>query len=86
MRLAAPTPQNRLWDRFPTGHFLFWQRGGGFDRNIFREKTLPAVIGYVHANPVRRGLVEHPTDWQWSSARFCEAWPNVPIRMDDPFG
>jgi hypothetical protein len=26
-----------------------------------------------------------PTDWEWSSARFWEAWPNVPIRMDAPF-
>ncbi|GAG12940.1 unnamed protein product [marine sediment metagenome] len=45
----------------------------------------PAVIGTIHANPVRRGLVAQPTAWEWSSARFREAWPNVPIRMDDPF-
>ncbi len=49
------------------------------------ERPVPAVIDYIHANPVRRGLVEGPTDWEWSSARFWEAWPNVPIRMDAPF-
>ncbi|MBU0717323.1 MAG: hypothetical protein KJ749_03665 [Planctomycetes bacterium] len=59
--------------------------GGGFDRNIFREKTVPAVIDYIHANPVRRELVQQPTDWPWSSARFWEGWPGVPIRMDEPF-
>ena len=76
-RLSVEYPSRRV--------FRFWQPGGGFDRNIFREKTVPAVIDYIHANPVRRGLVEHPTDWPWSSARFWEGWPNVPIRMDDPF-
>ena len=64
--------------------FRFWQPGGGFDHNIFREKTVPAVIDYIHANPVRRGLVAQPTDWEWSSARFWEGWPDVPFRMDHP--
>lgn len=65
--------------------FRFWQPGGGFDRNIFREKTVPAVIEYIHANPVRRGLVAQPTDWEWSSARFWENWSKAPVRMDHPF-
>jgi len=30
------------------------------------------VIDYIHANPVRRGLVAMATDWTWSSARFWE--------------
>ena len=76
-RLSVEYPSRRV--------FRFWQPGGGFDRNIFREKTVPAVIDYIHANPVRRGLVEHPTDWQWSSARFWEGWENVLLRMDQPF-
>lgn len=64
--------------------FRFWQPGGGFDRNIFREKSVPAVIDYIHANPVRRELVAQPTDWEWSSARFWEGWPNIEPRMDHP--
>ena len=76
-RLSVEYPSRRV--------FRFWQPGGGFDRNIFREKTVPAVIDYIHANLVRRGLVEHPTDWPWSSARFWDGWSNVLIRMDDPF-
>jgi putative transposase len=77
-RLSVEYPSRRV--------FRFWQPGGGFDRNIFHEKTVPAVIDYIHANPVRRGLVEHPTDWPWSSARFWQGWPNEPLGMDDPFG
>ena len=64
--------------------FRFWQPGGGFDRNIFRERAVPAVIDYIHANPVRRGLVAQPTDWEWSSARFWQGWLDVPLRMDHP--
>ena len=47
---------------------LFWQPGGGFDRNIVEPRTLMAMIDYVHMNPVRRGLAERPIDWKWSSA------------------
>jgi putative transposase len=76
-RLSVEYPSRRV--------FRFWQPGGGFDHNIFRERTVPAVIDYIHANHVRRGLVEQPVDWEWSSARFWEGRTAVPIRMDDPF-
>jgi putative transposase len=51
---------------------LFWQSGGGFDRNIWEPRTLRAVIDSIHMNPVRRGLVERVTDWHWSSAGWFE--------------
>jgi putative transposase len=47
---------------------LFWQSGGGFDRNVTCGKTLLKMIDYLHNNPVRRGLVERGADWRWSSA------------------
>ncbi len=65
--------------------FRFWQPGGGFDHNVFREKTVSAIVDYIHANPVRRKLVDEPTHWEWSSARFWEGDPKVPLQMDDPF-
>ena len=37
---------------------LFWQSGGGYDRNVTNGKTLLAMIDYLHANPVRKGLCE----------------------------
>ena len=38
---------------------LFWQSGGGYDRDITEQDTLLAMIDYVHLNPVRRhcGLI-----------------------------
>ena len=47
---------------------LFWQSGGGYDRNIESPHVLQAVIEYIHLNPVRRGLAQAPQDWHWSSA------------------
>jgi putative transposase len=48
----------------------FWQRGGGYDRNLYRDEELLRKIEYIHNNPVRRGLVACTTDWPWSSARW----------------
>jgi putative transposase len=47
---------------------LFWQSGGGYDRNIESPAVLQAAIIYFHLNPVRRSLVERCEDWKWSSA------------------
>ena len=49
---------------------LFWQQGGGYDRNLDNTKTIKKAMDYIHLNPVRRGLVERPEDWAWSSARW----------------
>lgn len=47
----------------------FWQAGPGFDENIDNPSAIAVIIEYIHQNPVRRGLVEKATDWEWSSAR-----------------
>lgn len=60
----------------------FWQRGGGYDRNITQLKVLHAMIDYIHANPVRRGLVKAAKDWKWSSAGWYENAPLNPLRPD----
>jgi putative transposase len=60
----------------------FWQPGGGYDRNVFDPSTAGQMIDYLHANPVRRGLVERPEDWPWSSARWFAGIRPVPIEMD----
>ncbi len=77
---------NRLTVNYPSRKvFRFWQPGGGFDRNLFKETTVLKAIEYIHANPIRRGLVKLPTDWTWSSAQFWAGEQDVPIRMDRPF-
>lgn len=54
----------------PDGSRRFWQKGGGFDRNIRDQAELARAIVYIHRNPVERGLVERPQDWKWSSASW----------------
>lgn len=77
----------RLTVRYPTREvFRFWQPGGGFDHNVFREKTVADVVEYIHANPIRRALVALGTDWKWSSARFWEGKTDIPLAMDHPDG
>lgn len=48
--------------------FRFWQPGGGYDKNQWNERPIRETIDYIHANPVRRGLVAGPAQWKWSSA------------------
>jgi putative transposase len=47
----------------------FWQAGSGYDENIDDPAALHEIATYIHNNPVRRGLVQRPEDWRWSSAR-----------------
>jgi putative transposase len=61
----------------------FWQRGGGYDRNIYTNKALKSSINYIHLNPVRRGLVNNPEDWYWSSAGYYAGLRDYPLRMDE---
>ena len=60
---------------------LFWQSGGGYDRNITSGKTLLKMIDYLHNNPVRRALVERAADWRWSSASAFDGG-HSPIPLD----
>jgi len=61
---------------------LFWQSGGGYDRNIEEPKTLWAMIDYLHMNPTRRSLVARAADWRWSSAGWYEGDPKVDLLPD----
>ena len=61
----------------------FWQAGGGYDRNLFKPRTVRKEIDYIHANPVRRGLCDEPKGWRYSSAGFWAGHSDVPLIMDD---
>jgi len=60
----------------------FWQPGGGYDRNVVEIATVHTMVDYIHANPVRRKLVDLPEDWEWSSARWYAGIQPVRIEMD----
>ena len=63
-------------------HYRFWQRGGGFDRNIVELASVWNHIHYIHANPVRRGLCLKAEDWFWSSAADYLRVRVGPLRLD----
>jgi putative transposase len=46
----------------------FWQKRY-YDRNLRDEREFHVKLRYLHRNPVKRGLVKDPADWQWSSFR-----------------
>lgn len=60
----------------------FWQAGSGYDENVIETEALHAMIEYIHMNPVRRGLVDRPEQWKWSSARDWMGLEGSPILVD----
>lgn len=38
-----------------------------YDFNVWSDKKRIEKLRYIHRNPVRRGLVDKPEDWAWSS-------------------
>lgn len=48
------------------------------------EKFIQQKVNYVHMNPVRAGLCDHPAKWKWSSyhAYLPHDPGEVPIEMD----
>ena len=48
--------------------YKIWQDGYD-DLGVYSPKVLKTKIDYIHNNPVRKGLVERPEDYLYSSAR-----------------
>ena len=48
-----------------------WQEGS-HPEQISSEEMLRQKIEYIHNNPVKRGYVDEPTHWRYSSARNYE--------------
>ncbi len=59
----------------------FWQRRC-FDHNCRTSETVREKIHYCHVNPVKRGLVESPEQWRWSSSSWYAGSDNVPLAID----
>jgi len=80
----APGFLAQMADRQPNGQVShrFWQRGGGYDRNLRDDRELYEKIKYVHDNPVRRGLVARPEDWRWTSCRSHFFGAKEPISLN----
>lgn len=44
---------------------------------MFQQK-----VDYIHFNPVRRGLVEEPQDWKYSSAGYYMTGKKGIVKID----
>jgi putative transposase len=58
-----------------------WQRRF-YDFNVWSPKKKLEKLRYMHSNPVKRGLVEDPKDWPWSSYSFYEGRDDGLLKMD----
>jgi putative transposase len=59
----------------------FWQ-ARFYDFNVYTSGKQKEKLNYMHANPVVRGLVEHPRDWAWSSWGFYWGGDAGMVRID----
>jgi REP element-mobilizing transposase RayT len=84
VRANAPDFLKQMEDTQPNGdtNYRFWQRGGGYDRNLRSLQDVYEKIRYIHANPVRRGLADSPEKWYWSSYRTWQTGEDIPIPID----
>ena len=63
----------------------FWQ-ARFYDFNVWTAKKRMEKLRYMHRNPVKRGLVDSPEQWRWSSYRFY--WLGEPglVRVNEGWG
>ena len=54
--------------RLLRGQAHFWETRY-YDFNVWSAKKRVEKLRYMHRNPVKRGLVERPEDWEWGSFR-----------------
>lgn len=52
--------------------------------DLWSPKFVRQKLNYLHLNPVRAGLCEHPADWKWSSCRayLPHKAGDVPVEVD----
>ena len=60
----------------------FWQ-ARFYDFNVWTTKKRVEKLRYMHRNPVKRGLVESPEQWRWSSYRFYFLEEAGPVRVNE---
>jgi REP element-mobilizing transposase RayT len=56
--------------------YQFWQEGSHAEM-IFSEQVMREKLDYIHRNPVKRGYVDQPEHWRYSSARNYLGQPSL---------
>jgi putative transposase len=59
----------------------FWQ-ARFYDFNVHSAGKRREKLDYMHANPVKRGLVKSPAEWAWSSWSFYATGKMGVVRID----
>jgi putative transposase len=59
----------------------FWQERY-YDFNVWSEKKRIEKLRYLHRNPVRRGLVDSPEKWEWSSFRHYQSGERGDVEIE----
>jgi len=86
-RLFPTSPKTRekrgtlkLFDDSKPKHF--WQ-ARFYDFNVWSSSKIREKLKYIHRNPVKRGLVESPDLWPWSSFRAYAFGEQYLVRVND---
>jgi len=66
--LAGKKRSTAQSDRWPDSEQHLWQRRF-YDFNVWSARKRIEKLRYMHRNPVKRGLVLEPDQWEWSSFR-----------------
>ena len=82
LRAAADPPQSSLW-KMPFDEGRIWQHRF-YDFVVFTDKKRVEKLRYMHRNPVKRGLVLEPEQWQWSSYRSYANDERGPVLVSEP--
>jgi putative transposase len=69
------------WKYRTTGH-LFQDRFKS--ENVENSKYLLIATRYIHQNPVKAGIVNHPHEWKWSSCLGYYGKESYPLNLLDP--
>ncbi len=67
--------------QFEQRHSPLWQKRY-YDFNIRNYRQFVEKLRYIHRNPVRRGLVQNPEDWRWSSFRHYATGEDCGVEIE----
>lgn len=52
------------------------------DTHVYGPERTAARLAFMHQEPVKAGLVQTPTEWEWSSARFYAGQPDGVVTVE----
>ena len=79
VRKRQNAAQLDLWAGVGEEHV--WQKRF-YDFNVWTERKRVEKLRYMHRNPVKRGLVESPEQWAWSSFRAYACGEKGAVRVN----